>query len=59
MIRVRQVRSVIRTTQHQRRILTSLGLRKIGHSRLVPETPTIMGMIRKVHHLITVDREVS
>ncbi len=59
MIRVRQIRSVIRTTQHQRRILASLGLRKIGHSRVVSETPTIMGMIRKVHHLITVDREVS
>jgi large subunit ribosomal protein L30 len=57
MIRIRQIRSVIRTTQHQRRILASLGLKKIGHSRLVSDTPTIMGMIRKVHHLISAEHE--
>ena len=59
MIRVRQIRSVIRTTQHQRRILASLGLKKIGHSRLVDDTPTMVGMIRKVLHLISVEHEAN
>lgn len=59
MIRIQQTRSVIRTTDRQRRILRSLGLRHIGHTRTIPDNPCIRGMIEKVHHLITVLPETA
>ena len=38
----------------QKRALQALGLRKISQVVEVEDTPSIRGMIRKVHHLVTV-----
>ena len=38
----------------QNRTLDALGLRKISQVVEVEDTPSIRGMIRKVHHLVTV-----
>ena len=38
----------------QKRTLQALGLRKISQVVEVEDTPSIRGMIRKVHHLVTV-----
>ena len=38
----------------QRRVVQALGLTKYGSSVTHTKTPTIMGMVNKVHHLVTV-----
>lgn len=51
-LQVTQVRSVIGRPQRQRATLRSLGLRKIGHSVEVNDTPELRGMIRAIEHLV-------
>lgn len=57
-IRVKLVRSVIGTLPKQRATVRSLGLRKIGSSRIQEATPAVLGMIKVVSHLVTVE-EIS
>ena len=54
-IRVRLVRSTIRCLPKQRATVRSLGLRKIGSSNELEDTPAIKGMIRVVSHLVSVE----
>ena len=35
--------------------LKGLGLRKIGHSRTLENTPAVRGMVKKVLHLVEVE----
>jgi len=56
-IRIRQVRSVIGRPRPQRRILESLGLRRIRHEVTQPDNPAIRGMVRKISHLVEVIEE--
>lgn len=51
-LQVTQVRSVIGRPQRQRATLRSLGLRKIGHSVEINDTPELRGMIRAIEHLV-------
>ena len=53
-IKVKQVKSKIGYPIDQKRTLQCLGLRKISQVVEVEDTPSIRGMIRKVHHLVTV-----
>lgn len=52
-IRVHQRKSMCRICDHQRKVLKGLGLGKIGTVRLLEDTPSIRGMLHKVHHLVT------
>ena len=54
-IRVRLVRSTIRCLPNQRATVRSLGLRKINSSREHEATPGILGMIKTVSHLVSVE----
>ena len=54
-IRVTQVRSKIRRPQNQKRTLEALGLRKMNQVVEHDATPTILGMVNKVKHLISVE----
>jgi large subunit ribosomal protein L30 len=54
---VTQRRSRNGSDQRQRDTLRSLGLRRIGHSVEVSDTPQIRGMIAKVAHLVEVSEE--
>jgi large subunit ribosomal protein L30 len=54
-IRVTQVRSKIRRPQNQKRTLEALGLRKMGQTVDHDATPTILGMVNKVQHLVSVE----
>ena len=54
-IRVTKVRSVIKRPINQKRIMESLGLRKIGQTVEHDDTPSILGMINKVNHLVSVE----
>jgi large subunit ribosomal protein L30 len=56
---VRQVGSTIGRPHPQRRILEGLGLRGIGQSVVVENTPSFRGMIKKVLHLVEVREEAS
>jgi large subunit ribosomal protein L30 len=54
-IKITQVRSTIKRPQDQKDTLRALGLRKISHSVEQELTPVILGMVRKVNHLITIE----
>lgn len=53
-IKVKLVRSRIGTTPHQRKLLDSLGLRKMQTVKVFKDTPAIRGIIEKVPHLVAV-----
>ena len=53
-IKVKQIKSRINAPIDQKRTLLALGLRKISQGVEVEDTPSVRGMIRKVHHLVTV-----
>ena len=53
-IKVKQIKSRIGAQADQKRTLLALGLHKISQVVEVEDTPSIRGMIRKVHHLVTV-----
>lgn len=54
-IKVTQVRSQIRREQSQKRTLEALGLRGIGKVVEHEASATIMGMVNKVKHLVSVE----
>lgn len=53
-IKVKQVKSRIGAEKSQKRTLIALGLHKISQVVEVEDTPSIRGMINKVHHLVTI-----
>ncbi|WP_419828275.1 50S ribosomal protein L30 [Sphingomonas sp.] len=53
-IKITQTGSPIRRTQDQRATLIGLGLNKMHRTRELEDTPEVRGMIRKVHHMVTV-----
>lgn len=52
---IKQVRSTIGRPHTQRAVMKGLGLRGIGKSVTVANTPSFRGMVRKVLHLVTVE----
>jgi large subunit ribosomal protein L30 len=56
-LRVRQVRSGIRHPWRMRRTLTALGLKHHQDEVVVPDNPSVRGMLRRVHHLVSVTPE--
>ncbi len=55
-IKVKQVRSSIKRLQNQKRTLEALGLRRIGQEVEHEDSPSILGMIEKVKHLVAVEQ---
>ncbi|NLY83887.1 MAG: 50S ribosomal protein L30 [Acholeplasmataceae bacterium] len=55
-IKVTLTRSLIGYPQDQRATVKALGLGKIGTSVVKNDTATIRGMIRKVEHLVKVEK---
>ena len=53
-IKIQQIKSKIGFPVDQKRTLEAIGLRKIGQTVEKEDTPSLRGMIRKVHHLVTV-----
>lgn len=51
-IKVKLVRSRIGTTPYQRKLLDSLGLKRLQQTKDFTDTPSIRGIIRKVPHLV-------
>lgn len=53
-IRIKQVRSRIGAPIDQKRTLDALGLRKMNRVVEHEETPSVLGMIAKVKHLVAI-----
>jgi large subunit ribosomal protein L30 len=54
-VRITQTRSQIGQNQRHRGTLRALGLGKIGRSVEREESPVLVGMLRKVRHLVKVE----
>lgn len=53
-IRIKWVRSGIGFTRHQKTIVRSLGLNKLNHTVVRPDTPQIRGVVASVPHLLEI-----
>lgn len=58
-LKVTLCRSSIGTTDRQKSNLMGLGLRRIGRSRVLENTPSVRGMIKSVLHLVQVEEVAS
>ena len=54
-IKVTQIKSGIDRSERQKLTLQALGLNKLNASKEVEATPQILGMVKKVSHLIKVE----
>ncbi|PKP26262.1 MAG: 50S ribosomal protein L30 [Bacteroidetes bacterium HGW-Bacteroidetes-2] len=54
-IKVTKVRSDIKRAKTQKLTLESLGLKRINQSVIHDDTPSILGMVNKVKHLVSVE----
>ncbi len=54
-IKVTLKRSINRRTARHRACVGGLGLRRIGHTVILADTPEIRGMINKVAYLLAVE----
>ena len=54
-IKIKLVRSVIGSLPKQRATVRALGLRKIGSSSEQEANPVILGMVKVVSHLVSVE----
>ena len=53
-LKVTLVRSPIGTLPKHRLCVKGLGLRRIGHTVELEDTPAVRGMINKVHYMVNV-----
>lgn len=51
---LKQVKSLIGRPESQRKIIAALGLGRIGRTKELPATDSVLGMVKKVRHLIEV-----
>ena len=58
-VRIRLVKSTIGFNRNQAAVVRGMGLRRIGHTVELADTPSTRGMIHKVRHLVEVDRPVG
>ena len=54
-LKIKQVRSRIGASIDQKRTLDALGLKKMYQEVEKEDSPVIRGMVRKVHHLVSVE----
>jgi len=54
-IKVTLVKSTIACLQKQKATVEAFGLRKIGQSKVVEDTPVTRGMIKVINHLVKVE----
>ena len=54
-LKITKIKSVIDRPERQKRTMQALGLGKLQSTVEVEENPQILGMVRKVNHLIKVE----
>lgn len=55
-IAIKQIKSRINCPAVQKRTLDALGLRKMNHTVVHEENPSIIGMVKAVSHLVEVTK---
>jgi large subunit ribosomal protein L30 len=55
-IKITQIKSVIDRSERQKRTMQALGLTKISKSVEVVATPSIIGMVKRVNHLVAIEK---
>jgi large subunit ribosomal protein L30 len=55
--KVKLTRSLIGCTVSQQETVRCLGLRKVGHEKLIKDTPANRGQIYKIQHMLEVSTE--
>jgi len=53
-IRIQKVRSTIKSPKNQKLVMQALGLRKMNSIVEHEDSPSILGMVEKVKHLVKV-----
>ena len=56
-MKVTQIKSRNGSDKRQLDTLRSLGLRRIGHSVEVKDTPQARGMVHRVRHLVSIEED--
>jgi len=56
-VKVTLVRSPIGTLPKHKLCVKGLGLRRVGHTVEVEDTPSVRGMINKVNYMVNVEGE--
>ncbi len=54
-LKITWTKSYIGRPRSQRRVVQALGLRRLNHTVIHGDTPTIRGMVNKVQHLLKVE----
>ncbi|KAA8723799.1 50S ribosomal protein L30 [Corynebacterium spheniscorum] len=54
-LKITQIKGTVGTKPKARENLRSLGLKRIRHSVVRPDTPQVRGMINAVRHLVVVE----
>jgi large subunit ribosomal protein L30 len=54
-VKIKLVKSTIGFNKDQSRVVQGMGLRRIGHTVELADTPATRGMIHKVRHLVEVE----
>jgi large subunit ribosomal protein L30 len=53
-LKITLIRSTIGFDKKQAKVVQGIGLRRLGHTVELADTPATRGMIHKVRHLVTV-----
>ena len=53
-IKIKQIKRRINCPEVQKRTLDCLGLKKMNHTVVKEDTPSVMGMVNRVRHLVEV-----
>ena len=56
-IKVTQIKSTIGRNKRQKMNLLALGLKKIGNSKLIIINKSTEGLIKKINHLVKVEKD--
>jgi len=54
-IKVTQIKSLIGRKKNHRLSIKGLGLRKIGDSKVLEDTPSVRGMVNQVNYLLNIE----
>ncbi len=58
-LKITLVKSTIGFDRKQAKVVESIGLRRLGHTVELADTPETRGMIHKVRHLVTVAEDAQ
>jgi large subunit ribosomal protein L30 len=54
-LKITQTKSIIKQPAKQKRTMEALGLRRMGQTNTVDDSPQVRGMVAKVRHLVSVE----